>query len=47
MFIRLYPYGVFPIDFEFPEHRVYQQLEFLQEYQKIDITHHFDWNKDG
>ncbi len=34
-----YPYGVFPIDFRFPEHRIYQQAEYNHKIHNIELSH--------
>lgn len=33
-FIHTYPYGVFPSSAEFPEHRIWQQIQFRNTYRK-------------
>ncbi|CAN5545710.1 hypothetical protein BH23BAC1_BH23BAC1_36100 [soil metagenome] len=39
VYSREYPYGVYPRDFELPEHRIYQQLEFEHKLGKYDLIH--------
>jgi hypothetical protein len=39
VYSREYPYGVYPRDFELPEHRIYQQLEFEHKVGKYDLIH--------
>jgi len=39
VYSRLYPYGVFPVDFRFPEHRAYQQAEYNHKIGRIELSH--------
>jgi hypothetical protein len=39
VYSREYPYGVFPRDFELPEHRIYQQIEYEHKLRKFDLVH--------
>ncbi|MDQ3394225.1 MAG: DUF2490 domain-containing protein [Bacteroidota bacterium] len=39
VYSRQYPYGAYPVDFQFPEHRIYQQVELTNEYRKFDLSY--------
>ncbi len=40
-FVKTYPYGDFPVKVDFPENRIWQQLQLKQILGRLELTHRF------
>jgi hypothetical protein len=40
-FVETWPYGVFPVTYRFPEHRMWQQLQLAHATGRVAVTHRY------